>query len=220
MGTYEYQLVNLNDDLYLDAIMDKLGQYLEITIEHMELEPEAAARAFVNSGLARLFETQSVSFVAGKSGSELAAWAFDHCGRTDLAEAVPFWATVGLSVPYWAGEMIAYLQMRRGIPYRCIFKSIPYTRMTELYHAYGENNPDEMIPILERVIAEHPWQSELKQRRKAWGMTQAELAERANVSLRAIQQYEQGTKDIRRASVDSVYRLSLVLRCTIEDLIH
>ncbi|CDD35633.1 putative helix-turn-helix protein [Roseburia sp. CAG:309] len=44
--------------------------------------------------------------------------------------------------------------------------------------------------------------------------------QKSNVSLRSIQMYEQRNKDINKASVDTVYRLSKTLGCTMEDLIE
>lgn len=46
------------------------------------------------------------------------------------------------------------------------------------------------------------------------------LPERSGVSLRSIQMYEQRNKNINRASGESLYRLSKVLGCTVEDLIE
>ena len=60
----------------------------------------------------------------------------------------------------------------------------------------------------------------LKRIRMSYGCTQAELAERSGVSLRSIQMYEQRNKDINKASAETVYRISKVLGCTMEDLIE
>ena len=60
----------------------------------------------------------------------------------------------------------------------------------------------------------------MKRIRAAYGCTQAELARKSNVSLRSIQMYEQRNKDINKASVDTVYRLSKTLGCAMEDLIE
>ena len=56
--------------------------------------------------------------------------------------------------------------------------------------------------------------------RKRGGCTQAELAQRSNVSLRSIQMYEQRNKDINKASVDTIYSIAKVLGCTMENLVE
>ena len=43
---------------------------------------------------------------------------------------------------------------------------------------------------------------------------------RSGVSLRSIQMYEQRQKNINKARVESLYKISKVLGCTIEDLIE
>lgn len=50
--------------------------------------------------------------------------------------------------------------------------------------------------------------------------TQAELAKRSGVGLRSIQMYEQRNKNINKASAETLYRLSKVLGCMMEDLIE
>ena len=60
----------------------------------------------------------------------------------------------------------------------------------------------------------------LKRIRNLYGCTQAELAKRSGVSLRSIQMYEQRNKDINKASAASLYQISRVLGCTIENLLE
>ena len=50
-------------------------------------------------------------------------------------------------------------------------------------------------------------------------MSQSELAEAAQVSLRTLQQYEQGQKDILKANVEYVVSLAHVLGCSVEEIL-
>ena len=59
----------------------------------------------------------------------------------------------------------------------------------------------------------------LKQKRTECGMTQAELAKKAKVSVRMIQHYEQGVKDINKAQAITVYRIAEALGCDVKDLL-
>ena len=61
--------------------------------------------------------------------------------------------------------------------------------------------------------------TKLSNRRKELGISQKELAEKSGINLRTLQDYEQGRKDIKKASVTTVLTLSLVLKCKIEDII-
>lgn len=61
--------------------------------------------------------------------------------------------------------------------------------------------------------------SNLKKIREFREMTQAELADKSGVSIRMIQHYEQGTKDIRKSNVMTVLRLSEALYCDIKEIL-
>ncbi len=52
------------------------------------------------------------------------------------------------------------------------------------------------------------------------GLTQKMLAEKTGVSVRMIEQYEQGRKDINHASAETVYKLAKSLGCSMEELIE
>lgn len=62
--------------------------------------------------------------------------------------------------------------------------------------------------------------SALQQIREMRGLTRRELAEKSGVNYRSLQDYEQGHKEIASAKGDTLYRLSLALGCTIEDILE
>lgn len=62
--------------------------------------------------------------------------------------------------------------------------------------------------------------SNLKQIRESLNISQSELAEKSGVSVRMIQYYEQGVKDINKAQAITVYKLSEALECSVEDLLE
>lgn len=60
----------------------------------------------------------------------------------------------------------------------------------------------------------------LKELRLEMNLSQSELAKKSTVSVRMIQKYEQGGKNINKAQAETVYKLSKALGCTMEDLIN
>lgn len=60
----------------------------------------------------------------------------------------------------------------------------------------------------------------LKDHRIKKGLSQSQLASASGVSVRMIQYYEQGVKDINKASGETLYKLSKALGCKMEDLIE
>lgn len=61
--------------------------------------------------------------------------------------------------------------------------------------------------------------SKLQYYRKRAGLTQAQLAEATGNSLRTLQHYEQGSKDLNQAAAITVYGLAKALGVKIEDLL-
>ena len=62
--------------------------------------------------------------------------------------------------------------------------------------------------------------SNLKERRKAAGLSQSELAYLAEIKVRLIQDYEQGHRSINGAAGLTLYKLAQVLHCRMEDLLE
>lgn len=60
----------------------------------------------------------------------------------------------------------------------------------------------------------------LKNIRENRGLSQSQLSELSGVSLRMIQGYEQGEKNINKASGIILYNLSRALGCRMEDLME
>ena len=60
----------------------------------------------------------------------------------------------------------------------------------------------------------------LQRIRKQSGLSQSQLAELSGVSLRMIQKYETGNRDINNASAITVYKLAQALKVNVEDLLN
>lgn len=59
----------------------------------------------------------------------------------------------------------------------------------------------------------------LKQLRQATGLSQSQFAEKAEMSVRTLQHYEQGSKDFNNARIDTIMKACIVLNCRLEDII-
>jgi transcriptional regulator with XRE-family HTH domain len=62
--------------------------------------------------------------------------------------------------------------------------------------------------------------NKLKQTREAAGITQTELAKASGISVRVLQNYEQGTRPLNGARAITVYQIAKALNCTVEDLLE
>lgn len=61
--------------------------------------------------------------------------------------------------------------------------------------------------------------SKVQEKRKAAGLSQAQLAGRAGLSVRTLQHYEQGMLDFNKAAAVTVWRVARALECQVEDLL-
>lgn len=59
----------------------------------------------------------------------------------------------------------------------------------------------------------------LKSLRKAAGLSQTQLAEMAGLNFRTLQHYEQGTKDLNAAKLQTLLKLCNTLNCDLFDII-
>lgn len=64
------------------------------------------------------------------------------------------------------------------------------------------------------------YKSNLKIMREDRGFSQRELSNKSGVSLRAIQSFEQGFRDINKAQAIIVLRLAEALECTVYSIIN
>ena len=163
-------------------------------------------------------ENGEPSVLAGKSGIEIAAEVVSETmgKKLDIAPEEHF----GRSEEYWIGWVVAYYQWYSSRRYSDIFKVLAYEDLQKMYYTLHEADITKFVEIADERIKEFFADTNLKRIRMSYGCTQAELAERSGVSLRSIQMYEQRNKDINKASAETVYRISKVLGCTMEDLIE
>lgn len=61
--------------------------------------------------------------------------------------------------------------------------------------------------------------SVLQQMRESKNLTQREFSEQSGVNLRTLQDYEQGHKKIASAKAETLFKMSTVLGCTMEELL-
>lgn len=62
--------------------------------------------------------------------------------------------------------------------------------------------------------------SKLKEKRMKVGLSQSQLANKAEINVRVLQHYEQMTKKLDHARMDKIIRLCLALDCSIDEIIE
>ena len=173
---------------------------------------------FVTSELSRLFECGDSSVVAGMSGVEL---AFRLILEQD-AEAIlvePEYS-INRSPEYWLGWAIAYYQWYKNIAFDQITDKVSVCDIRLMYDKYHEMDIMQFVDALDDMRKDCHNMAMLKRLRMYAGLSQRQLAERTMIPVRTIQQYEQGQKDIQKASAEYIMRLAKELYCSPEDLLR
>lgn len=207
-------------ETYLMDAMECLGGMAEYASTAYELVLGEFWSLFAATSLAREFETGSPRVIAGMSGIELALHVGDELGLptpSDQRSVVAF----SPSPAYWAGFSLAYYQWRSCRSFADIDSFLPIDDVLRMYPTFHEESEERFAEAAEEMaVRRRGSTSKLRMLREAAGLSQSELARKSGVGLRAIQQYEQGAKDINRAAAGSVQALARTLHCQMEDLLE
>ena len=206
------------DELYLDDAMQNLGEAMDYAVNACGMEPDMFMDMFVTGGLAKQFGSGVPKYVAGMSGTELVWEVTERAGREEELPMAQI--DYECSPEYWAGWILAYYQWYTGRSFKNIKNHISVKEVLDLYSILHEASEEKFVDVLNRRIRRQNAPTNLQTLRKAGGYSQKELADKAGVSLRMIQQYEQRAKDINKAAAINLFALAQVLGCRAEDLLE
>ncbi len=205
-------------EIYLNNAQTTLGDAFDYAINACHIPGADFLKLFIASSISKRIENGEPAFLAGKSGIEVASdIVFESTGRHLEVEPQEHF---GRSPEYWIGWAVCYYQWFSCRSYSDIFSVLSFEDLKTVYHTLHEADITKFVDIVDEKIREHFKETNLKRFRSAYGCSQSELAKWSGVSLRSIQMYEQRNKDINKASAETLYRISKVLGCTIEDLLE
>lgn len=212
MMTHAYQ------EIYLNKAQSGLGDAFDYAVNTCGISGGNFVKLFLASTICRRMENGEPTYIAGKSGIEIVREiVFETMEKEITNEPIE---KFGRSREYWIGWAVAYYQWYSSRKYSEIFKVLSFEDLQQMYYTLHEADISKFVDIANARIREYFKDTNLKRLRVAYGFTQSELANKSNVSLRSIQMYEQRNKDVNKASVEAIYRISKALGCTIEDLIE
>ena len=212
-------MIHAFQEIYLSNAQSSLGETFDYAVNTCKIPGADFIKLFTVSSISKRMENGEPTILAGKSGIEIASdVVFETTGKR--LDKEPQEQHLGRSKEYWIGWAVAYYQWFSGRKYSDIFTVLSFDDLQKMYYTLHEADISKFVDIVDENVKEHFKETNLKRIRTSYGCTQAELAKRAEVSLRSIQMYEQRQKDINRASVETINRIAKVLGCTIEDLLE
>lgn len=206
------------NECYLSDAKQNLADFFDYAINICGFETDLFAKLFLQSGYADRFERGNPAIIAGMSGIELAQNVIRYAyPNQEFPEKVH---SEERSSVYWAGWALAEYQWLTCKRFKDIFSRIPLSEIIAMYKIYHEMDIGQFIEDMNRKYDAINQETHLKKIRENRGISQTELATLSGVKLRSIQMYEQKVNDIDKAQAGTVYKLSRVLGCTIEDLLE
>ncbi len=211
-------MINAYDKSYLEKARTTLGRMLDFAVYDLKCDISDFFDKFIKSGLADKFGRGDTATLAGKSGIELAYEVLERSGEN--ARSIKPHFSVSRSEEYWTGWALAYYQWKTSLPFAEIVKYIPIKEIKALYSPYHEMDIRHFACKMNELYKAAKPETNLKIYRKRANLSQKELAEISEISLRTIQHYEQRQKNINKAQAEYLVRLSKVLNCSVEDLLE
>lgn len=203
---------------YINDAMKNLGEAFDYAINICELTPDTFMDLFVSSGYADKFGKGNAKVLSGLSGTELVIEVISKSGKAaDFPDAQ---IEYDASPEYWSGWILAFYQWYTSRSFRDIRNNISMQEILKLYPTHHEASEEKFVDTVNAIIKRKNNPTKLQCQRKRCGYSQRELSEKSGVNIRTLQQYELGTKNINKASVQAILSLARVLGCKAEDLLE
>lgn len=203
------------DEMYLSFFMNSMGLMLDYACVDNDYNPDTFFRMFIDSGIARLVEIGDVSIISGKSGIEIANMVFEYYGLDDAL----FTPTIkhNKTEIYWCGYVLAYYQWYSSKRFIEIWEHLSLLELKDLYYPYHEADISKIVEIIDKKINKID-KKPLQELRLAKGLTQKELAKRANMDISQIQRLEYGERKTENLSLKTAINLAFALGVDVKEL--
>lgn len=210
-------MIRAYDEIYLDDAMETLGNAVEYATLFCQTGGQEFIDLFIASGIAEEFGRGNATYISGMSGIELARLILEKCGKKIAAvKELPY---IDYPPEYWVGWILAYYQWYTGKSFSTICRKISYQSMSDMYGVLHEADPSKAVSVFDDIM-KSSGETNLARLRKNRGLSQSQLAKKAEISVRSIQLYEQKQTDINKAQYNHLKALSKMLGCTIDDLLE
>lgn len=211
-------MIHAYQEIYLSKSQQVLGDAFDYAINFCHIPSDDFIKLFLVSSISKKIEEGDVNYILGKSGIDIVLEIVkETTGKVIEAKSIE---SINRSKEYWIGWAIGYYQWYSDRKFFEIFQAVSFNDLENMYYTLHEADISKFVEIINQRIKDVFPETKLKHFRLISGCSQLELSKKSGVSLRSIQMYEQRNKDINKASVETLYRLSKVFGCSIEDLME
>lgn len=205
------------DESYLPYVAENVGAMFEYAVV-CGYRPISFWRTFVVSKVAIEIEKGNPKFLVGYSAIDYVNIIINTTGKQE--RALLNRPIINRDRYYWAGWVLTQYQYESGVSFLTIDRLLPISKVLDMYDVLHEADIYKFFDIANSYLRQTKKETNLKRIRRARGLSQIELARRAEVDIRSIQAYEQRSNDINKARAEILYRISKALGCNMEDLME
>lgn len=205
------------DASYLPEAMDHLGEALDLAVHDCGLGADAYLALWCATGQAARFAAGDPAVLC-RPGAEQVLDTLHRAGLP-LPE-LPAQIGARDTPEFWCGRTLARYQWETGTDYHELLRRLPASALLEQFAALETLEGPALLAALRYLGARRDDGPALQRLRRAAGLSQRQLSQRAGVSLRMIQQYEQRAKRINCAAGTALRALARVLGCSMEALLE
>ncbi len=198
------------NEFYLPYVSENLGTMFEHAIDSGK-NPIIFWNTFITSNVAKQIEIGNPKYLTSS--------ALDYLIEL-YGKGISNRQHIAKDRYYWAGWILAQFQYYTGYSFYKINKHLSIERVLDMYPTLHEADVTKFYDVAMTYFKNQIGITNLQKIRKARGLSQKELSNRANVAIRSIQMYEQKQKDINKTQAQTLYRIARVLGCNIEDLLE
>lgn len=202
-------MIRAYNEIYLDDAMQTLAEMFSYVPNAKQAD--VLFQHFVMSGVAYQFGRGNPRYINMPPQA-----LFEEVAGRKMPLIQPY--SHGRSPEYWCGFVLAYYQWYTGLGFEEIGRRLPPSRIIAMYNPLHEASMEKFVEVANSIVFQK--ETNLARYRKTANLSQRELAKYSQVSLRAIQLYEQRQLDINMAPAVKLFQLSRVLGCYIEDLLE
>ena len=202
-------MVYAYEEKYLTTIAEIVGDIFRKAACIEDFEIDRFAQEFAKSEVAHAIEYGDLDYLISEEIEDDIASLICSEPNKEYCEDIN-------SREYWVGYILVFIQRAVRRNFKEIFALYLCSRLLNDYDTYGDMDPIEMVKKIKQYIS---MGNKLKQFREKKKMTQQELSNTSNVTVKNIKAYEDGTVDISKAQGDTLFRLSRALGCSIEELL-
>ena len=208
-------MIHAYDKLYLSKAQNNMASMLDFAVYDLEEELSEFYQKFLYSKVSKQLEKGESTVIVGKSGVEL---ALEVLGDEELASK--YRPAADRTPEYWCGWALAYFQWYSNLSFRDINNLVPISEILAMYSPYHEMDISQFCDKMREIYNNRKEDTNLKRFRLNAGLSQSELAEISDISVRTIQQYEQKQKNINAAKAETVVKLAKALNTSVEKLME